>query len=110
MSFNPRIDLAQRDFARAQAIAAGGLPVARQWYNYNTARKIVSAIKRQGVPDFYAKIRVHGDGYRVLFLYRLDFSFFDTPAGFGFLCSTDYNLETAVLDQQCIARGLVEHS
>lgn len=108
MSFNPRIDLAQRDLARAKAIAVGGLPVARQWYDYNTARKIVSAIKRQGVPDFYAKVGVHGDGYRSLRLYRLDLSFFDTLAGFGFLCSTDYNLETAVLDQQCIARGLVE--
>lgn len=109
MNFNPRIDLAQQDFSRAQAIAAGGLPVARQWFDYNTARRVVSAIKRDGVPAFYAKIASDtrfGAEHRTLQLYRLDSH--TSAAGFAFICGSDQSLETAVLDAECVKRGMVE--
>lgn len=111
-SFHPSIDLAQRDLARAQAIAAGGLPVARQWYDYNTARRIVSALKRDGVPGFYAKIvsdTRFGAEHRTLHLFRINSPEHYKSAGFAFVCGATETLETAVLDTQCVARGFVEH-
>lgn len=93
--FNPQpsIDRSASDLAFAREIQAGGLPVARQRYDYNKARRIVSAIKRKSLPDVHYAV----DGEDRVWLFRLDNGFFNNFAEMAFFCHAADSLQTAVM-------------
>ncbi|MEW6415787.1 MAG: hypothetical protein AB1482_11090 [Pseudomonadota bacterium] len=110
MNFNPGIELSMRDYDRAKAIQRGGLPVARQWYSYNTARRLVSFIKKNGLPETFACLWTSdSDGklQEYLALFRIDVFLLKDVAGFVPAAPADYSVETAVLAVRLRQKGHV---
>lgn len=93
--FNPShsIDRAAADLKFAREIEAGGLAVARQRYDYNTARKIVSAIKNRGLPASYYAV----DTEERVWLFSLDSGFHNGYADMKFFCRADDSFQTAIM-------------
>lgn len=94
--FNPEyaISRAASDLAFARRVATGGLEVARERYNYNVARRVVSAIRRVGLPPLHYSISEDGGVY----LFTLEPRFM---SGYGpamdFFCHKNDSLMTAVM-------------
>lgn len=97
----PAIDRAESDLVFARRIELGGLDVARERYNYNVARRIVSAIKRVGLPSRSWLIDHDGGVY----LFTLEPVF---ATGYGplmeFYCNKDDSLQTAIMGSTTCAQ------